>query len=511
MQAAFQAWMGDRRNREPAVAPGILCRLPASGVFMSAAGEISTDAITTDIPARMDRLPWSRFHMLVVVALGITWVLDGLEVTIVGSIGPILKRPETLGLSDQDIGSVAACYVAGAVVGALVFGWLTDRFGRRLIFNVTLGVYLLGVLLSAFSWNFWSFAAFRIITGLGIGGEYSAINSAIDELIPARLRGRVDLMVNGSYWGGAALGAAGSLLLLSGRFVGVDIGWRLGFGIGAVLGGGILLLRHYVPESPRWQVTHGREREAEETTADIEHQIGKPLPPPQGSLKIHPQKVFGFGLILRSMLGDNRGRSFLALALMVAQAFLFNSVFFTYGLVLATFYHLDAARTGAYILPLAAGNLLGPLLLGHLFDTVGRKPMIAGTYALSGVLLIAVAVLFGMGMLTAWTQTACWMAIFFVASAAASSAYLTASEIFPLETRAMAIALFYALGTLIGGVSAPFLFGWLISTGSAWTVAAGYVGAAVLMLGAAVCEVFLGVEAAGKSLEDVARPLSGAA
>ncbi len=478
---------------------------------MSAAGEISTDAITTDIPARMDRLPWSRFHMLVVVALGITWVLDGLEVTIVGSIGPILKRPETLGLSDQDIGSVAACYVAGAVVGALVFGWLTDRFGRRLIFNVTLGVYLLGVLLSAFSWNFWSFAAFRIITGLGIGGEYSAINSAIDELIPARLRGRVDLMVNGSYWGGAALGAAGSLLLLSGRFVGVDIGWRLGFGIGAVLGGGILLLRHYVPESPRWQVTHGREREAEETTADIEHQIGKPLPPPQGSLKIHPQKVFGFGLILRSMLGDNRGRSFLALALMVAQAFLFNSVFFTYGLVLATFYHLDAARTGAYILPLAAGNLLGPLLLGHLFDTVGRKPMIAGTYALSGVLLIAVAVLFGMGMLTAWTQTACWMAIFFVASAAASSAYLTASEIFPLETRAMAIALFYALGTLIGGVSAPFLFGWLISTGSAWTVAAGYVGAAVLMLGAAVCEVFLGVEAAGKSLEDVARPLSGAA
>jgi MFS family permease len=472
---------------------------------MNAAGEI-----TTDIPARMDRLPWSRFHLLVVVALGITWVLDGLEVTIVGSIGPILKSPQTLGLTDQDIGSIAACYVAGAVVGALLFGWLTDRFGRRLIFNVTLGIYLLGVLLSAFSWNFWSFAAFRFITGLGIGGEYAAINSAIDELIPARLRGRIDLLVNGSYWGGALLGAAGSLLLLSGRFVGVDLGWRLGFGIGAVLGGGILFLRRFVPESPRWQVTHGREREAKATIEEIEHDVGTDLPPAKGTLTIHPRKVFGFGLILSAMWGENRGRSVLTLALMVAQAFLFNSVFFTYGLVLATFYHIDAARTGTYIVPLAAGNLLGPLLLGHLFDTVGRKPMIAGTYALSGVMLIGVAVLFGMGVLTAWTQTACWMAIFFVASAAASSAYLTASEIFPLETRAMAIALFYALGTLIGGVSAPFLFGWLIGTGDAWVVAAGYMGAAALMIGAAVCEVFLGVEAAGKSLEDVARPLSGA-
>ena len=473
---------------------------------MSAAGEI-----TTDIPARIDRLPWSRFHLLVVVALGVTWVLDGLEVTIVGSIGPILKNPQTLGLSDQDIGSVAACYVAGAVLGALVFGWLTDRFGRRLIFNVTLGIYLLGVLLSAFSWNFWSFGAFRCITGLGIGGEYAAINSAIDELIPARLRGRIDLIVNGSYWAGAAVGAAGSLLLLSGRFVGIDLGWRLGFGIGAVLGGFILFLRRFVPESPRWQVTHGREQAAKATTADIEHKVGNDLPPAKGTLRIHPRKVFGFGLILRSMLGENRGRSFLTLALMVAQAFLFNSVFFTYGLVLATFYHVEEERTGAYILPLAAGNFLGPLLLGHLFDTVGRKTMIAGTYALSGAMLIGVAILFGMGMLTAWTQTACWMAIFFVASAAASSAYLTASEIFPLETRAMAIALFYALGTLIGGVSAPFLFGWLIASGSEWAVAAGYVGAATLMIGAAVCEMFLGVEAAGKSLEDVARPLSGSA
>jgi MFS family permease len=471
--------------------------------------QATTREITTDIPARMDRLPWSRFHLLVVVALGITWVLDGLEVTIVGSIGPILKDQQTLALTDQDIGSVAACYVAGAVAGALLFGWLTDRFGRRLIFNVTLGIYLLGVLWSAFAWNFWSFAAFRAITGLGIGGEYAAINSAIDELIPARLRGRIDLIVNGSYWAGAALGAAGSLLLLSGRFVGIDLGWRLGFGIGAALGGIILFLRRYVPESPRWQVTHGREDEAQQTTREIERKIGKPLTPPKNTLKIHPRKVFGFGLILRAMVGKNSGRSALALSLMVAQAFLFNAVFFTYGLVLTSFYHIQEARTGIYILPLAAGNFLGPLLLGHLFDTVGRKKMIAGTYGLSGLLLVAVAVLFGMGALTAWTQTVCWMVIFFVASAAASSAYLTASEIFPLETRAMAIALFYALGTLIGGVSAPILFGHLIGSGSQWAVAGGYMGAAALMIAAAACEVVLGVEAAGKSLEDVARPLSG--
>ena len=472
---------------------------------------MSGAAITTDIPARMDRLPWSQFHLLVVVALGITWILDGLEVTILGSIGPILKDKQTLGLTDQDIGSIAACYVAGAVVGALVFGWLTDRFGRRPIFNITLGIYLAGVLASAFAWNFWSFAAFRCITGLGIGGEYAAINSAIDELMPARLRGRIDLIVNGSYWAGAAAGAGGSLLLLSGRLVGIDLGWRLGFGIGAVLGCFILFLRRYVPESPRWQITHGYEKAAKKTVADIERKIGGNLPPADKTLTVHPRKVFGFGLVFGSMLGKNRGRSFLALTLMVAQAFLFNAVFFTYGLVLATFYHVQQARTGLYILPLAAGNFLGPLLLGHLFDTVGRKKMIAGTYGLAGILLAGVAVLFGMGLLTAWTQTFCWMAIFFVASAAASSAYLTASEIFPLETRAMAIAVFYALGTLIGGVSAPFLFGYLIGTGNEWAVASGYAGAAVLMIAAAVCEAILGVEAAGKSLEDIAEPLSSTA
>ncbi len=473
----------------------------------------STTAITTDIPARIDRLPWSRFHLLVVVALGVTWILDGLEVTIIGSIGPILQDHRTLGLTDQDIGTVAACYVAGAVAGALLFGWLTDRFGRRLIFNITLGVYVAGVLCSALSWNFFSFAVFRIVTGLGIGGEYAAINSAIDELMPARLRGRVDLIVNGTYWAGAALGAAASLPLLSERYFGIDVGWRFGFGIGAVLGSGILMLRRFVPESPRWQVTHGREEEAKQNTGEIEQKVeqtgGGRLPAPKGTLTIHPRKVFGFGLIFRAMLDKHRGRSVLSLALMVAQAFLFNSVFFTYGLVLTNFYHVPSADVGQYILPLTLGNLMGPLALGHFFDTIGRKPMIAGTYGVTGVLLVAVALLFGLDLLTAWTQTLCWMVVFFVASAAASSAYLTASEIFPLETRAMAIAMFYALGTLIGGVSAPFLFGYLIGTGNQWVVAGGYAIAAVLMIGAAVCEVFLGVEAAGRSLEEIAEPLSG--
>jgi MFS family permease len=467
--------------------------------------------IDTDIPARMDRLPWSRFHVLVVIALGVTWILDGLEVTIVGSIGPILKDHRTLGLTDQQVGNTAACYVAGAVVGALVFGWLTDRFGRRLIFNLTLGIYLCGVLASAFAWNFRSFAAFNIVTGLGIGGEYAAINSAIDELIPARLRGRIDLIVNGSYWFGAACGAAASLLLLSGHLVDIDIGWRLPFAIGAVLSGAILYLRRFVPESPRWQVTHGQEQAARKTVETIEAEIGGNLPKPERTLTVHPRKVFGFGLILRSMLGRNMGRSALALILMVAQAFLFNAVFFTYGLVLSRFYGVPEARVGLYILPLALGNFMGPLLLGHLFDTIGRKPMIAGTYGVAGVLLFGVAWLFGAGLLTAWTQTFCWMAIFFIASAAASAAYLTASEIFPLETRAMAIALFYALGTLLGGVTAPALFGHLIGTGQTWSVAGGYFGAAALMIAASICEIFLGIEAAGKSLEDVAEPLSGSA
>ena len=468
--------------------------------------------ITTDIPARMDRLPWSRFHLLIVTALGITWVLDGLEVTIVGSIGPILQTRETLGLDSQQIGSVASCYVAGAVAGALAFGWLTDRLGRRLIFNVTLGIYLLGVILSAFSWNFWSFAAFRLITGLGIGGEYAAINSAIDELIPARLRGRIDLMINGSFWAGAAAGAGASLLLLSGRLVGVDLGWRLGFGIGGGLGLFILVLRRFVPESPRWLITHGRLEEAERVVGDVERRVeqdtGAALGKPETTLTVHPRRSFGFGLIFGAMLGKYRNRSLLALVLMTAQAFLFNAVFFTYGLVLAKFYHVPEADTGVYILPLAAGNFCGPVLLGHFFDTIGRRRMIAGTYGLAGVLLAATGLAFALGLFSAWTQTVAWMVIFFFASAAASSAYLTASEIFPLETRALAIAVFYALGTALGGVGAPLLFGHLIASSDPWMVCAGYIVAGVLMMTAAVTEAFLGIDAEGKSLESIAEPLS---
>jgi MFS family permease len=468
--------------------------------------------IRTDIPFRLDRLPWSRFHLLVVVGLGITWILDGLEVTIVGSLGPALQSSDTLHLSSANLGAVASFYVVGAVIGALVFGWITDRYGRRLVFYVTLIVYLTGVLLSAFAWDFWSFAIFRMITGLGIGGEYAAVNSAIDELIPAKYRGRVDLIVNGSFWLGAAGGALAAPFLLDPKLFAPDVGWRLGFGIGALLGLSILMLRRFVPESPRWLVTHGRNEEAEETVARIEADVGKAtgqkLPATEETIEVHPQKVFGIGLILSSMVGKYRHRSVLALVLMVAQSFLYNSVFFTFGLILSHFYKVPSDRIGLYLLPLAIGNFCGPLLLGSLFDTIGRKKMIAGTFATSGALLLITAYLFAAGWLSPVTQTIAWFAIFFFASAAASSAYLTASEIFPLETRALAIACFYALGTAIGGSTSPILFGWLIESGSAWRVSAGYAIAAALLLIAAVVELKLGINAEGKSLESIADPLS---
>jgi len=469
-------------------------------------------SITTDIPARLDRLPWSRFHLLVVVALGVTWILDGLEVTIVGSIGPVLQNSQTLGLSAQEIGSAGSAYVIGAVVGALLFGWLTDRFGRRLVFYLTLIIYLAGVLLSATSWDFWSFALFRAITGFGIGGEYAAINSAIDELIPANFRGRVDLIVNGSFWLGAAAGSGASLLFLDPNVLPLNVGWRLGFAVGGVLGLGILLLRRYVPESPRWLITHGYSRRAEDTVAEIEERVrsdtGSELRKPEGQLKVHPRKNFGFALIFRSMLGKYRGRSVLALTLMIAQSFLFNAAFFSYGLVLTKFYGVPENQAGLYLLPLTLSNFMGPLLLGPLFDTLGRRTMITGTYAAGGILLIATAILFGANVLTAWTQTIAWMAVFFFSSAAASSAYLTASEIFPLETRALAIAIFYALGTAIGGAASPLLFGYLVGTGSPWSLAGGYVFAAILMLVAALAEVKFGVDAEMRSLESIAEPLS---
>ena len=399
----------------------------------------SSAPVKTDIPARLDRLPWSRFHLLIVVGLGVTWILDGLEVTIVGALGPALQSAQTLHLSSANFGAIASFYVVGAVTGALVSGWVTDRFGRRLVFYATLIVYLAGVLLSAFAWDFLSFACFRMLTGMGIGGEYAAVNSAIDELIPAKYRGRIDLIVNGSFWVGAAAGAAITPLLLDQRLFAVNVGWRLGFGIGGVLGLSILLLRRFVPESPRWLVTHCRAKDAEQTVdhieKDVEASTGRKLPPAEGSITVHPRKSFGLGIIFASMLGDHRSRSILALTLMVAQSFLYNSVFFSYGLILSHFYHVPEQHIGFYLLPLALGNFCGPLLLGPLFDTIGRRKMIGGTFAISGILLLLTALLFGAGLLTEVTQTAAWLMIFFFASAAASSAYLTASEIFPLETR----------------------------------------------------------------------------
>ncbi|MBV8087990.1 MAG: MFS transporter [Alphaproteobacteria bacterium] len=481
---------------------------------MAVVGANPGSSIKTTVPARLDRLPWARFHLMVVVALGITWVLDGLEVTIVGALSGILQSEHTLHLSSEQIGTVASCYITGAVFGAVVFGWLTDRFGRRTMFYITLAIYLGGVLLTAVSWGMASFAIFRLITGLGIGGEYAAINSAIDELIPARLRGRTDLIVNGSYWIGAGIGAAATILLLNPSLLPVDLGWRLGFGIGGVLGLGILILRRHVPESPRWLVTHGYEKDAEKVVSGIEAAVRKEahrrsLSEPGEPLTIHPRKTFGFGLIAEAIIAKYRARSALALSLMVAQAFLYNAVFFTYGLVLTRFYGVSAGRIGLYIMPLAIGNFMGPLLLGHFFDTIGRRRMISATFGLAGMLLIITAVLFATGRLSDVSQTAAWTIIFFFASAASSSAYLTASEIFPLETRALAIAVFYAAGTAIGGIVAPWLFGTLIGTGSRWNVFFGYCGAALLMLAAAAMERRFGVDAEGRSLEQIAEPLSG--
>jgi MFS family permease len=472
-------------------------------------------AIRTLIPARLDRLPWSRFHSMIVVALGVTWILDGLEVTLMGAFSGVLQEPGTLHFSSAEIGFIASCYLAGAVTGALVFGYLTDRYGRRVMFFATLAVYLIGAVLTAFAWDLWSFVLFRVITGAGIGGEYAAINSAIDELIPARLRGRIDLYINGSYWVGAALGALSTLVLLDPKIFAVDIGWRVGFFIGAVLGLFILFVRRHVPESPRWLVTHGQSVRAEEMLGEIEQRVaqaGRALPPVDetDAITLHPRAHIGFGVIIRAMFGLYRRRAFLGLALMTAQAFLYNAIFFTYTLVLTQFYAVPAADTGLYLLPFAAGNFLGVLVLGHFFDTVGRRQMIAATYLASAALLVLTGYLFVAGELTAAGQTLLWTAIFFFASPAASAAYLTVSEIFPLETRALAIAFFYSVGTGVGGIAAPWLFGTLIGTGSRMNVFYGYLFAAALMIAAAAVALVYGIAAERQSLERVARPLSAA-
>jgi MFS family permease len=469
------------------------------------------NAIRTDIPARLDRLPWSRFHWLVVLALGVTWILDGLEVTFKGAVSGVLQLPQTLGLTPAEIGLLGSGYLLGAVAGALVFGRLTDRHGRKKLFFITLAVYLAGVGLSAFAWNFWSFLAFRFLTGCGIGGEYAAINSAIDELIPARHRGRVGLMINGSFWLGAALGSGATVVLLDQAYFPVDLGWRLGFGIGATLGLAILFFRRFIPESPRWLLTHGHAEEAERIVSGIERRLRVPLAPPAGPpLTLHPRRSFGLAHVAHVMLARYRSRSALCVMLMMSQAFLYNAIFFTYALVLTRFYGVPASDTGLYLLPFAIGNFLGPVALGHWFDTVGRRPMIALTYGTSAVLLAATGWLFSEGLLSAVGQTALWSVIFFFASAAASSAYLTASEVFPLEIRALAIAVFFAVGTGTGGVLAPWLFGTLIGTGSRDALFAGYLLGAGLMLLAVGAVLAYGVRAERKSLEEVAPPLSAA-
>jgi MFS family permease len=472
----------------------------------------SSHVVETDIPARLDRLPWSRFHTLVVAALGITWIFDGLEVTLAGALSGALKESPVLQFSNTDIGIVGSAYLAGAVLGALFFGWLTDRLGRKKLFFITLAVYLVATGATALTWNLWTFALCRFFTGAGIGGEYAAINSTIQELVPARVRGWTDLVINGSFWIGAAIGAAGSIVLLDPSVIDPEIGWRLAFFIGAALGVIVFFMRMWIPESPRWLMTHGRATEAERIVTAIEAGIPGYVPPskPLSRVKLRTRSHTPLLEAAHALFRTHRNRAGVSLILMAAQAFFYNAIFFTYALVLTDFFGIPANHVGWYILPFAAGNFLGPVFLGRLFDTVGRRPMIFFTYLVSGVLLALTGWMFMEGWLTATTQTLCWMAIFFFASAAASSAYLTVSETFPLEIRALAIAIFYAIGTGIGGVAGPLVFGLLIESGSRATVFAGYLFAALLMIAAAIVALRYGVAAERKPLEEVARPLASA-
>jgi MFS family permease len=472
----------------------------------------SSAIVESDTPARLDRLPWGRFHTLVVVALGVTWILDGLEVTLAGALSGALKESPTLRFSNADVGLAGSAYLAGAVLGAIFFGWLTDRLGRKKLFFITVAVYLVATVATAASWNLWSFALFRFLTGAGIGGEYAAINSTIQELVPARVRGWTDLVINGSFWIGAAMGAAGSIVLLDPAVFSPDVGWRLAFLIGGVLAFVIFFMRFWIPESPRWLMTHGRPDKAAAIVAEIEasfrrhgHQLAAIDQPPA---RLRTRRYTPLREVMQTLFQVHRRRTLVGLSLMAAQAFFYNAIFFTYALVLTDFYGVPADRVGWYILPFAAGNFLGPLLLGRLFDTLGRRPMITFTYAVSGVLLALSGYLFMRGALSAGTQTVAWTVIFFFASAAASSAYLTVSETFPLEIRALAIAFFYAIGTGIGGIAGPWLFGVLIDTGSRTSLFFGYLLGSVLMIAAACIAWGWAVAAERKSLETVARPLA---
>ncbi|HEY7830976.1 MAG TPA: MFS transporter [Solirubrobacteraceae bacterium] len=475
---------------------------------------IQTGTIRTDLPARLDRLPWSRFHWQVIIGLGTVWILDGLEVTIVGSISGRLSEPGAgIGISASEVAGLAATlYVIGACVGALVFGQLTDRFGRKRLFMLTLGIYLFATVMTAFSFSPLWFFVFRFLTGMGIGGEYSAINSAIDELIPSKHRGRTDISINGSYWGGAIAGSLLAVFALNTAIFPINIGWRLCFALGAVLGLGVLLVRRNVPESPRWLFIHGREQEAEEIVSDIERRVreetGKELPEPEESITVRQRKTIPLNLIVRSVLTLYPRRSILGLALFIGQAFLYNAVLFSLGDLLGTFFGVPSGDVPYYIAVFAVGNLLGPLTLGHLFDTVGRKPMIAGTYILSGGLLVVTAFLFKGGELTAVGLVVALMCVFFFASAGVSAAYLTVSEIFPMETRALCIAVFYAIGTGTGGAVGPLLFANLIESGKASHVFVGFMIGAVAMILGGVAEIFFGVKAERRGLESIAKPLT---
>ncbi|MFG2892577.1 MFS transporter [Streptomyces sp. NPDC048248] len=475
--------------------------------------------IETDVPARLDRLPWSRWHWMVVIGLGTVWILDGLEVTVVGNIAGRLSE-EGSGLditSSQVTGLAAALYVAGACVGALFFGHLTDRYGRRKLFMLTLAVYLTATALTAVSFSSWWFFLFRFLTGLGIGGEYAAINSAIDELIPSRYRGRVDLIINGSFWLGAIGGSLLSIVMLNTSIFAVNVGWRLTFALGVVLGLVILLVRRNVPESPRWLFIHGRSDEANTLVTDIETDVTREkstperryeLPPAESTLTIHPRKTIGFLEIGRTVFSRYRKRAVLGLALFVGQAFLYNAITFGFGAILNEFYDVSNESTGYYFAVIAGGNFVGPLVLGKLFDTLGRRIMISSTYILSGLLLFVTAWLFDAGHLNAQTLTACWCVVLFFASAGASSAYLTVSEIFPMETRALAIAFFYSVGTAAGGISGPLVFAELTSTGELGDTALAFCIGAALMTLAGLTAVFLAVDAERRSLESIAEPLS---
>ncbi|HEY7296405.1 MAG TPA: MFS transporter [Xanthobacteraceae bacterium] len=480
----------------------------------SIATESSPDLIATDIPARLDRLHWGRFHTLVVVALGITWVLDGLEVTLAGAVSGALKESPRLAFSNADIGLASSAYLAGAVLGALFFGWLTDRLGRKRLFFITLAVYLLATAATALSWNVWSFSLFRFATGAGIGGEYTAINSTIQELVPARYRGWTDLVINGSFWIGAALGAGSSIVLLDPAVLPADLGWRAAFLVGATLGLVIFMMRLWIPESPRWLITHGRAAEAGAIVAGIEERFrraGERLSPePLPVIRLKARRFTPLAEVADALFRRHSRRTLVGLSLMAAQAFFYNAIFFTYALVLTDFYNIPSDQVGWYILPFAAGNFSGPVLLGRLFDTLGRRPMIVATYAISGLLLAGSGYLFAIGALSATGQTIAWMVIFFFASAAASSAYLTVSETFPLEVRALAIAFFYAIGTGIGGMAGPLLLGVLIDTGSRWSVFGGYLLGTALMLAAALIAARWAVAAERRPLESVARPLAAA-